>query len=132
MRTHSLPAHRARSFVSATRVLAVLQQRLGCAPTGDRGSGSEYWLTPNGVRFRVTDPTADYESAPVVSATGRRSLYYSYQYAAALLHYVSWLTTHGRPEDETPKAHDDSILVVEHRSPAEPRPLWDLADTIFI
>lgn len=134
-----LPAHRSRSFVSANRVLAVLQQRLGCTPTGDRGSASEYWVTPKGVRFRVADPTADQESAPVVTATGRRSLYYSYEYAAALLRKASWLVAHGRPEDETPKAHDPSLLLVDaiapataHQSAVAPRPLGDLADTIFV
>lgn len=133
---HLVPAHRTRSFVSAARVLAVLQQRLGCSPTGDRGPASEYWVTPNGVRFQVADPTADYESAPVVTATGRRSLYYSYQYAAALLQHASWLIAHGHPDDNAPRTHDPSILLVDEVAPGAqhrpPRPLGDLADTIFI
>lgn len=108
-------------------------------PTGDRGPASEYWVTPKGVRFQVADPAADHESAPVVTATGRRSLYYSYPYAAGLLRHASWLVAHGRPEDDMPRALDGSLLLVEALPPATERPsaavaraLGDLADTIFI
>lgn len=139
MPNYSLPAHRSRSFISASRVLAILLHRLGCTPTGDRGPGSEYWVTPNGARFPVADPAADQESAPVVTATGRRSLYYSYDYAASLLRRASWLVAHGRPEDKTARAHDPSLLLVDaitppeqHQPSAAPRPLGDLADTIFV
>lgn len=74
-----------------------------------------------------------------MTATGRRSLCYSYEYAAGLLRRASWLIAHGRPEDETPKAHTPSLLLVDaivpatvRRPSAAPRPLGDLADTVFV
>jgi hypothetical protein len=82
---------RVKSFVSAERVNDSLRHRLGCFPVGERGPGHSYWSTSTGVRFQVDDPVGDSESAAVVRADGKQQLFYSYQYAYALLLYVSQL-----------------------------------------
>ncbi len=81
-----------RSYVSAERLSDTLRFRLGCHETGERGPSCSYWLTANGLRFRVDDPIADCASAPVVRSNGRRQLYYSYPYATRLLRHVNLLT----------------------------------------
>ncbi|HEX9461187.1 MAG TPA: hypothetical protein VGB82_01185 [Alphaproteobacteria bacterium] len=81
-------AHPSRSFVSATRVYDALQRRFGCMPTGEGGTACTHWRTPDGKPFTVEDPVFDPACAPVHSVTGRRSLFYSYQYANTLLRRV--------------------------------------------
>lgn len=95
-------------FVSAVRVLTVLRQRLGCTPAGYRDPDCEYWTTPRGARFRVADPHQIKRLPHSSRTTGRRSLCYSYEYAAALLHHVSSLVDRERPRPERPKADDRS------------------------
>lgn len=82
-----------RRLVSVQRLQHALAFRLGCRPSGDRGPGGSYWRTHNGIRFLVSDPTFDRDSASVVSAGGTRELFYSYKYAAALLYHVLWLNS---------------------------------------
>jgi hypothetical protein len=81
-----------RSYVSAERLSDTLRFRLGCYETGERGASCSYWLTSNGLRFRVDDPVTDHASAPVIRADGRRQLCYSYGYATRLLRHVNLLT----------------------------------------
>jgi hypothetical protein len=84
-------AHPSRSFVSATRLYDALQRRFGCMPTGEGGAACTHWLTPNGKPFTVEDPVIDPACASVMTAGGKRLLYYSYQYANALLRRVNAL-----------------------------------------
>jgi hypothetical protein len=84
-------AHPSRSFVSATRLYDALQRRFGCMPTGEGGAACTHWLTPNGKPFTVEDPVIDPACASVMTADGKRLLYYSYQYANALLRRVNAL-----------------------------------------
>ena len=84
-------AHPSRTFVSAARVYNALQRRFACEPTGSGGAASTYWRTPNGRLFKVEDPVTDPACAPVMSADGRRALYYSYEYANGLLRWVDEL-----------------------------------------
>ncbi len=84
-------AHPSRTFVSATRLFDALQRRFGCFPTGIGGTASTYWQTPTGRVFAVDDPVGDPACAPVLRGNGKRSLYYSYEYANALLRWVDQL-----------------------------------------
>jgi hypothetical protein len=85
-----------RRLVSVQRLHNALAFRLGCRPTGDRGPGGGFWRTTNGIRFVVNDPTFDRDSAAVIGGDGRRQLFYSYKYAAALLYHVLWLNSGAR------------------------------------
>lgn len=84
-------AHPTRSFVSAARVYDALHRRFGCEPTGNGGANCTFWLTPNGKRFTVEDPIIDPACASVQHADGKRTLFYSYQYANSLLRRVNEL-----------------------------------------
>jgi hypothetical protein len=80
-----------RSYVSAERLSDALRFRLGCQETGERGPACSYWLTPNGLRFRVDDPITDCASAPVMCRDGSREFVYSHAYASRLLRHVNML-----------------------------------------
>jgi hypothetical protein len=72
-------------YVSVSKLYAVLRGKLGCTDMGWRDRGSWYWITPNGVPFPVADPALDPDSKAVVSANGRRELYFPYAYVRDLL-----------------------------------------------
>lgn len=91
--------HPTRSFVSAERVYNALRQRFGCMPTGGGGAAWTYWQTMRGRIFRVEDPIFDPACAPVLRADGKRSLFYSYEYANALLRRVNELSGEPRGSD---------------------------------
>jgi hypothetical protein len=80
-----------RSYVSAERMSDALRFRLGCQETDERGPACSYWLTPNGLRFRVDDPITDCASAPVMCRDGSRQFVYSHEYASRLLRHVNML-----------------------------------------
>jgi hypothetical protein len=121
---------RQRTLVSATRVFSALRRRLGCVPTGERGSGGEYWLTPKGVRFPVRDPAVHHERA-VVAGGSQRPLFYPYDYAYALIAHASWLVAHAVPEEALRRTSAADLLLDgpprPHRQPP-PEP----AETIFV
>jgi hypothetical protein len=108
-------AHPSRSFVSATRVYDALQRRFGCAPTGDGGTACTFWQTPTGRSFTVEDPIYDPACAPVLRANGKRALFYSYQYANALLRRVNELC---RTAPAPRMVLDESDLRLTARPPA--------------
>jgi hypothetical protein len=89
-----------RSYVSSERMGDTLRYRLGCVDTGERGPSCSYWLTSNGLRFRVDDPVADCASAPVIRRDGSRQLVYSHAYAARLLRHVNMLTYGWAPDSK--------------------------------
>lgn len=72
-------------YVSASKLYAVLRGKLGCTEMGWRDRGAWYWITPNGVPFPVADPAIDADCKAVVSASGRREVYFSYAYARELI-----------------------------------------------
>ncbi len=109
--------HRVKSYVSAERVYDALRHRLGCFPVGERAPGYTSWCTSNGVQFQVDDPVSDADAAAVWRADGSRTLFYSYQYAYALLLYVSQLVI-GRIAATTP-APTQNVNSTPHR-PATP------------
>lgn len=119
----------ARKLVSATRVFSALRHHLGCVPTGERGPGGEYWMTPKLVRFPVQDPMPSRDSASVHTVTGR-SLSYTYDYAYALLAHASWLVAHAVPEDRLRAPSDAALQILDVAAPAPP--LRDLSETIFV
>jgi len=105
-----------RSFVSAERLGDTLRFRLGCYETGERGPSCSYWLTANGLRFRVDDPVTDNASASVFRADGRRQQFYSYAYATRLLRHVNLLTYGWTPNQKRRKTWAIRSPVTELRS----------------
>jgi hypothetical protein len=76
-------------YISAARLYAVLRMKLGCVDMGWRDQESWYWVTPNGVPFRVADPAMDPNCRAVLGTDARRELCFPYQYARELLAKVS-------------------------------------------
>jgi hypothetical protein len=126
------PRHQ-RTLVSASRVFNALRRRLGCVPTGERGTGGEYWLTPKGVRFPVKDPVISHDRQSAFTAPGQRPLYYAYDYAHALLAYASWLVAHAVPAvpELTPPLSTADLLLEEPPLAQRP-PAHELPETIFV
>jgi hypothetical protein len=89
-----------RSYVTADRMADALRYRLGCLDTGERGPSCSYWVTPNGLRFRVDDPVADCASAPLICRDGSRQMVYSHAYATRLLRHVNMLIYGWAPASE--------------------------------
>jgi len=111
-------AHPSRTFVSARRLFDALQRRFGCFPTGIGGTASTFWQTPTGRMFAVHDPVGDPSCAPVMRGDGRRTLYYSYEYANALLRWVNEIC---QPDQAPPVRAEESdrLLIARPQVPSQ-------------